>query len=609
MRSASNILVFASVLLFVLLHTPLLHAQPPAEGTIEIHTGGGLSSEPAIADGFKADLKVVGLVETETPRPVKSETWYYRARESDSWAEGSKPAEVTTYTYKVIASGKGRLKMKLSPDTHRGNAVEKDVEIGTFRLEDTEPEAGPKKDCILKHKEKHLIIHRYGENGVEDKSYSPGPDDECIPILNWGTEKEVLVGTEMLYAEGERARVNLEVTTGIEMTDELAASLSNEGIEFGYGKTKTKKWVWKLKEEEPDTTILTGSFEVVSINPIGGSGSQAEPTTEKQCVECPRCGAMVHSKYQHAPFSCPDDPDLTLAGAGNSKVEGCGVRIWKCPSIEGLMTKSNEYHRVRRCKNLDEAYNTSTCDNLYRHCTNKPCGGWRPVGVEWEYMQEHWDGETRPSNPDESSSSSSAPGLSSSDGSYTASAGDTHEVNLVADGPYSQVYWYVKAPGDTGSYGTQVEIDSGDGVTSDASLSYTFPADAAGEYTITACIYRSDQSVYEESYTVTISGLSSSDGSYTARPGGTHQANLVADGPYSQVYWYVKAPSDTSVYGTQVEIDSGDGAASNASLSYTFPAVVTGDYTITAYIYRSDLSVYEESYTVTVESVAEHTGD
>lgn len=91
----------------------------------------------------------------------------------------------------------------------------------------------------------------------------------------------------------------------------------------------------------------------------------------------------------------------------------------------------------------------------------------------------------------------------------------------------------------------------------------------------------------------------------TPSPGDTYSVHLITDGPYSQVYWYVKAPWETTYYGTNVETDSGDGTATTASLNYTFPsgAMHTGDFKITAYIYRhSDLSVYEESYTVTVSS-------
>ncbi len=99
-------------------------------------------------------------------------------------------------------------------------------------------------------------------------------------------------------------------------------------------------------------------------------------------------------------------------------------------------------------------------------------------------------------------------------------------------------------------------------------------------------------------------GLFHDDPLHFPEPGESITLNLVTDGPYSQVYWYVKAPSETSHYGTNVEIDEGDGTSNEASLTYTFPsgAMHTGEFKITAYIYPSSGEVYEYSYTVNVTS-------
>ena len=97
-------------------------------------------------------------------------------------------------------------------------------------------------------------------------------------------------------------------------------------------------------------------------------------------------------------------------------------------------------------------------------------------------------------------------GLESVSGLYTATSGETHETCLMTDAPYSEVYWYVASPSETG-LGTHMETDTGDGTTTEATFSYTFPSGAmhTGTYTITAYIYRLDQSVYQESYTVEVS--------------------------------------------------------------------------------------------------------
>ena len=79
---------------------------------------------------------------------------------------------------------------------------------------------------------------------------------------------------------------------------------------------------------------------------------------------------------------------------------------------------------------------------------------------------------------------------------------------VITDAPYSSVYWYVKAPGDTSSFGTHVETDHGNGVEKRATMTYSFPDDVGGPgeesayYEITAYVYRWDQTVYWNSYKV-----------------------------------------------------------------------------------------------------------
>ena len=153
-----------------------------------------------------------------------------------------------------------------------------------------------------------------------------------------------------------------------------------------------------------------------------------------------------------------------------------------------------------------DGYETDTCGKKFRHCKNEKQWHAKQIFLALYKLVKtiHSDGSVPPSG-------SSFDETSSSSDSGTLSPGETIEAHFVADGPYSQVYWYVKAPGDTG-YGTEVEIDTGDGVATVASLSYTFPSDADGEYTITAYVYRSNQSVYEESYTVTVESVAEHTG-------------------------------------------------------------------------------------------------
>lgn len=101
--------------------------------------------------------------------------------------------------------------------------------------------------------------------------------------------------------------------------------------------------------------------------------------------------------------------------------------------------------------------------------------------------------------------------------------GDVVEMALVTDMAYSSVYWYVNTPWDSyddGTLGGNVETDTGDGTTNVASLSWTAPSGAmhTGDCVITAYIYRWDNTVYEETYTVTVDMTPNCDGCTDASP-------------------------------------------------------------------------------------------
>ena len=98
-------------------------------------------------------------------------------------------------------------------------------------------------------------------------------------------------------------------------------------------------------------------------------------------------------------------------------------------------------------------------------------------------------------------------------------------------------------------------------------------------------------------------GISPVDPDDTPYPGNTYEFRLITDVHYYWVDWYVKAPWETSERGTHIEGQLGDGETTESTFSYTFPsgAMHTGDFLITAVIYRgTDMSQYEETYTATV---------
>ena len=187
--------------------------------------------------------------------------------------------------------------------------------------------------------------------------------------------------------------------------------------------------------------------------------------------------------------------------------------------------------------------------------------------------------------------------LSSVSGSYTATAGGSHTANFSTSSAYSSVYWYVKSPTDTTAYGTNVEIDQGDGSTTTASLSYTFSSSAvAGNWTILAYVYPGSGSIYELSYMVYVSrpvvvfSPSFSVGSSSYSAGNTLYGTVTSSSsdPIYGSHLFVKAPGDTSAYGTNMGWFPGSSTktTTSVSLSYTFPSdATTGSYQITARVY------------------------
>ena len=200
-------------------------------------------------------------------------------------------------------------------------------------------------------------------------------------------------------------------------------------------------------------------------------------------------------------------------------------------------------------------------------------------------------------------------------GLYTANAGDSHTAKFTAPAAYSSVYWYVKSPSDTSTYGTTQEIDQGDGSTKTAEFTYTFPSGVSGKYQIMAYVYGSNNTVYEEKYTVNVKAtttttttttpttatysLTSSDGVYTATAGTGHEANFNSSSAYTSVSWYLKKPSDASAVFQRT--DSGNGSSTTAQFGYSFPSGVSGSYVFKAMGTIGD-TAFDVSYTVSVKA-------
>lgn len=81
---------------------------------------------------------------------------------------------------------------------------------------------------------------------------------------------------------------------------------------------------------------------------------------------------------------------------------------------------------------------------------------------------------------------------------------------------------------------------------------------------------------------------------------------VYTDTPYDTIYWYVKAPGDTSADGSLEAVTFGDGVTRKSTMTTDFRDVVDGNnwawHEITAYVYRWDQTVYSTSYLVGVKS-------
>ena len=260
---------------------------------------------------------------------------------------------------------------------------------------------------------------------------------------------------------------------------------------------------------------MDSTFSVTVKNEVSIGEGSAEPP----CEVCDNCNNFVHNKNDHYLGLCPID---TLNFV---EVPGCGEKRWSCEK-----TKVKNWHAPRDCTNIGET--PGECFIPFRHCTNGNCFYriifWRghsdgstseaPAGVMNAYADSHifetppddeaeeGEGElvSTPGEPSTTPPTAPAPtpGLQPVNGSsYYAYGGDTYHMELTTSEAYSTVYWYLKPPGDTSTYGNNVETDWGDGSSTTASLSVTLPSDNGGNYRITAYIYYTNR-IAEETYDV-----------------------------------------------------------------------------------------------------------
>ena len=183
---------------------------------------------------------------------------------------------------------------------------------------------------------------------------------------------------------------------------------------------------------------------------------------------------------------------------------GCGEVWYTCDSDAADQAAD---HLIRKCvkqvkvvSDFDGQTYYHTCPDSFRRCM----GHTRKHTTSKQ--TEHSD------VADISDTSNKVSPSASLSGSSSASAGGSVTIGLSTTTAFSKVYWYVAGPGDS-SLGTNVETDTGGSSSTTESFTYTIPSSASSgdTYTVTAYIYNySDNSIYQESYSVSVSGSSSS---------------------------------------------------------------------------------------------------
>ena len=207
---------------------------------------------------------------------------------------------------------------------------------------------------------------------------------------------------------------------------------------------------------------------------------------------------------RHSPIDCTLDYRVYVQVQGENKrlheTKTCPEQFRRCVAFP------LEYH--------DEIhhYYRDSQGRLHKRMTASVYNG----NVTYDRMikHQHKPKKETAQNPDPPSTPALA-SLSASGDIYTASAGDSHTVQLSILSKGASISFYVITPNDArNDVSTYLETSTGDGTTSAASVDYVFPSDVSGDYTFYATIYYNDGTSHSPhpSYTVTVSSSSSDSG-------------------------------------------------------------------------------------------------
>lgn len=218
------------------------------------------------------------------------------------------------------------------------------------------------------------------------------------------------------------------------------------------------------------------------LNPLpknqacGGDCGQQHRTPVEHLVVCPHALTVSSLRGENGNIIVRNLPLDSGLPQGRAAPVGCNKAYYLCSSGD------RDRHKIRICGK--DVHGEGRCNRPYRNCTNPRFKHGRILSSEHKEKR-------------------SGLIIGPLGGLFNAAPGASHTAELTTPSAYTSVKWYVKSPSQTGR-GTLVETDNGDGSSTTASLSYTFPSGVSGDYVITA-VYANASTTEEASYTVSVS--------------------------------------------------------------------------------------------------------
>ncbi len=350
-----------------------------------------IETNPPAGSEFRGQLTVIDNGAPVGKRPIHAERWEYRKTPEDPWEESDAPPRVTRYTLKALATGMGKVRLKMQPATSGGTT--KTWEVGEFRHQKkkptavTEPVEAPVSTATM-----NTAIYSF------PKGYRASSLETYHPVQNSGLESQIRSGTVELAGDGvvRTAAIRFAYGSKKQLEEEFESKRWPTvwgvwGTHQGYGETEAVKWAWHYLSEERVEDVeakLSGSFKVTLLEPIVVSDKLA-PKKPDAFVACPGCDSTLKAYTDHTVNIRLSDGSLQSAVCPNDgTIPGCGVAIYRCWP-DGM--RHIEWHRERICQESVGILG-KTCGEAFRYCS---------LDADSRHQHSDWEASGRVFRPSE----------------------------------------------------------------------------------------------------------------------------------------------------------------------------------------------------------------